>query len=215
MTVTIFGATGMVGKQLMVHAFSRGWKVKAFGRQVINLIDKGLQDENFTAIKGYVFDIKEVGIAIEGSDAVLSALGGKIDGTDTTRSLGMKNIISQMEKHGPKRIVALGGMGVLGSSKHGIPLFEQEGFPEEYVPVSKEHYKAYQYLVESSLDWTFFCSPDIIEAEADGAFEQVSEAAAANVEIKAGNLALAMINAVEKGSFIKQRVGIGDGIEEE
>jgi len=215
MTVTIFGATGMVGKQLMVHAFSRGWKVVAFGREVINLIDKGLRDDNFTAIKGYVFDAKEVGIAVKGSDAVLSALGGKIDGSDTTRSLGMKNIISQMEKFGPKRMIALGGMGVLGSTDHEGPVFEDKNFPEEYIPVSKEHYKAYQYLVESSLDWTFFCSPDITDDEADGSFEQVSEAAAGSSEIKAGNLALAMIDAVEKRSFIKQRVGIGDAIEEE
>ncbi len=214
MIVTIFGATGMVGKQLMVHAFSRGWQVRAFGRQVINLIDKGLRDDNFTAIKGYVFDAKEVGIAVKGSDAILSALGGKMDGSDTTRSLGMKNIITQMEKQGPKRIVAVGGLGVLSSSFHDGPIFEQKGFPEEYKPVSKEHFKAYEYLVASDLDWTFFCSPDILDQEADGQFEQVSEAPAASNEIYAGNLALAMIDAVEKGSFIKQRVGIGNEVPE-
>lgn len=214
MIVTIFGATGMVGKQLMVHAFSRGWQVRAFGRQVINLIDKGLRDDDFTAIKGYVFDAKEVGIAVNGSDAVLSALGGKMDGSDTTRSLGMKNIVAQMEKFGTKRIVALGGLGVLNSNVHDGPIFEQKGFPEEYVPVSKEHYKAYEYLVASNLDWSFFCSPDILDMEADGAFEVVEESPAEHHQINAGNLALAMIDAVEKGTFIKQRVGIGNKISE-
>ena len=34
MTITIFGATGMVGKQLVQQALFKGYTVKAFGRNV-------------------------------------------------------------------------------------------------------------------------------------------------------------------------------------
>ena len=34
MTITIFGATGMVGKQLVQQALFKGHTVKAFGRNV-------------------------------------------------------------------------------------------------------------------------------------------------------------------------------------
>ena len=48
---------------------------------------------------------------IKESDAVLEGAIGGADGADKARSLGIKNIIAQMEKTGLKRIIALGGFG--------------------------------------------------------------------------------------------------------
>ena len=94
MTLTIFGATGMVGKQLVKLALFKGYQVKAFGR---NIFTAGFaEDENLQLIAGTLFDEEQVYDAVMGSDAVLSALGGGTDGTDKTRSLGMKNIVQQM-----------------------------------------------------------------------------------------------------------------------
>ena len=70
--------------------------------------------------KGYVFDEQDVFEAINGSDAVISVLGGAFDGSDKTRSLGMKNIVKQMEKAGVKRIVAIGGPGVLNAGENKL-----------------------------------------------------------------------------------------------
>ena len=39
MVITIFGATGMVGTKLVAQALAKGFVVKAFGRNVENLID--------------------------------------------------------------------------------------------------------------------------------------------------------------------------------
>src|SRR5215467_1240825 len=113
MILTLFGATGKVGKRVVQMALASGNKVRAFGRNVEGFIDEDLRNQNFAAIKGYVFSSGDVFDAIKGCDAVLSALGGATDGTDKTRSLGMKNIIAQMEKTGVKRIIAVGGSGVL------------------------------------------------------------------------------------------------------
>jgi hypothetical protein len=210
MTVTIFGATGLVGKQLITHSLAMGWKVRAFGRNVEAWIEAENYREHFSAIKGYVFDAGDVKEALKGSDAVLSALGGSLDGSDRTRSLGMKNIVAQMEKYGPKRIVALGGLGVLEAPDGSGPMFLQEGYPAQYVPVGKEHFEAYQFLKASSLDWTFICSPDIVDADADGKFITLAEERGPNWEISAGNLALAMVQMALKGDFIHHRVGISN-----
>ncbi|MBL0144477.1 MAG: NAD(P)H-binding protein [Chitinophagaceae bacterium] len=101
MTITIFGATGMVGKQLVQQALFRGFKVKAFGRNVFTELD--MEQDNLELIKGALFDEKDVYNAVKGSDAVLSCLGGEFSGDDKTRSLGMKNIIAQMQKANVKR----------------------------------------------------------------------------------------------------------------
>ena len=85
MTVTIFGATGMVGKQLVKEALLMGHTVKAFGR---NVFTAGFPENNhLKLIQGGVFDAGDVRAAIKGSDAVLSAIGGDFDGSDKSRSL--------------------------------------------------------------------------------------------------------------------------------
>lgn len=210
MTVTIFGATGQVGRHLVTHSLAKGWKVKAFGRQIEGLLDRDMRNPDLSAVKGYVFDAGDVKKAIQGSDAVLSALGGAMDGSDQTRSLGMKNIVAQMLKYGPKRIVALGGLGVLDNPEGTGPLFEGEDYPKQYVPVAREHFAAYNFLKDSCLDWTFICAPNIIDAEADGRFLAVEEAPGQGWDISAGNLALAMVQAVDSGTFLKKRVGIAN-----
>lgn len=210
MTVTIFGATGMVGRHLITHALAKGWSVKAFGRQIENFLDKDLQNDRFKVIKGYVFDTGDVAKALKGADAVLSALGGQVDGTDHTRSLGMKNIAAQMVKRGPRRIAALGGLGVLDTPDGKGPLFLQDTYPKAYVAVGREHYAAYMYLREAQLDFTFFCAPNIVDEEANGQVEVVEEAPARRYEVSAGNLALSMVQAIAHARFVGKRVGIGN-----
>lgn len=209
MTVTIFGATGMVGKQLITHSLAKGWKVRAFGRNVESLIDKDLQSGEFEAIKGYVLDEHDVRHAIAGSNAVLSALGGAFDGTDKTRSLGIKNIIGQMLATSVQRIVALGGLGVLPNAE-GKFLLDNPDYPKQYLPVGLEHKQAYLYLENAPLQWTFVCAPDILPADADGKFGVTAEHPGPSFAINAGNLAQFMVEELERNQFIHHRVGIGN-----
>ncbi|UAY50794.1 NAD(P)-dependent oxidoreductase [Ferruginibacter albus] len=209
MTVTIFGATGTVGRQLVKQALFKGYKVIAFGRNVFTTDFP--KDDNLELLQGALFDEEQVYDAVKGSNAVLSAIGGAFDGTDKARSLGMKNIINQMDKAGVERIVALGGMGILNADD-GTLLIDGENYPQQYVPVGLEHKKAYEHLKASNLDWTFVCSPDIINADATGEFVVNADYPPTpnKYKINAGDLALFMVNELEKNEFIKLRVGISN-----
>lgn len=211
MILTVFGATGMVGKQIVKNALALGHHVKAFGRNVESLIDDDLRNKNLEAIKGYVFDEEDVLNAVEGSDAVLSALGGSFDGTDKTRSLGIKTIITQMEKAGVKRIVALGGMGILNADDDTL-LIDRPSYPKKFLPVGKEHLQAYLYLKESNLDWTIVGSPDILDAEATGEYTTATDRPPTpdKGKINAGDLALFMVSEAAKNQYINCRVGISN-----
>ena len=46
MNITIFGATGMVGKHVVRQALAKGIKANAFGRNIEKLIDADLNDKN-------------------------------------------------------------------------------------------------------------------------------------------------------------------------
>jgi len=209
MQVIVFGATGSVGKQLVKQALYKGYKVKAFGRNVFTAdLPK---DDNLELVQGALFDEKEVYNAIKGCDVVLSALGGAADGTDVTRSLGIKNIIKQMQKANVKRIIAVGGMGILNAADDTL-LIDAPDYPPQYIPVGREHLKAYEALKTSGLDWTFVCCPDLIDAEATGEFITNADYPPNpnKYQINTGNVALFMLNEAVKNEYVQHRVGISN-----
>lgn len=207
MKLIIFGATGMVGKHLVKQALFNGHQVKAYGR---NVFTEGLpKDDNLELVQGALFDEGQVYRAMKGCDAVLSSLGGAGNDTDKTRSLGMKNIALQMKKATVSRIVAVGGMGVLNADENTL-IMEQEDFPQEYIAVSEEHKKAYDFLKNSTLQWTFVCAPMIREGEPTGVFNVLADYMPTPNKfwIGSGDLSLFMLNELSKNEFVQHRVGI-------
>ncbi|HLD53666.1 MAG TPA: NAD(P)H-binding protein [Sediminibacterium sp.] len=211
MHITVFGATGQVGKRIVQQALNKGYFVTAFGRNVESLIDQDNLNEKLTAQKGYLFDEKDVAKAIDKADVIISVLGGASDGSDKTRSLGIKQIITQMQKKGKKRIIALGGMGVLNAEDNTL-LLHADDYPEEYLAVGLEHLKAFELLLESNLDWTFFCPADIHDKDETGIFiTSINYAPDPNhFRINAGDLAMAMLKAATNQEYVQQRVGISN-----
>ena len=209
MNLIVFGATGMVGRQLVQQALFNKHHVKAFGRNVYTT--DYLETENLQLVQGALFDESEVYNAIKGCDAVLSAIGGSMDGTDKTRTLGMKNIIKQMQKAGVKRIIGIGGLGVLNADENSL-LVDKEDYPPEYKAVGLEHKKAFELLNESGLNWTFVCPPNIINEGPTGSY--VTKAGYPpepnKYKINAGDLAMFMLSELGKNEYIKQRVGISN-----
>lgn len=211
MTITVFGATGQVGKYVVSQALAEGYTVRAFGRSIDALIDKDISSDKLQAIKGCVFEEEDVYAAVQGADAVVSVLGGAFDGKDRTRSLGIKNIINQMNKAGAKRIVALGGMGILNANEHeeGL-LIEQADYPEQYKPVGLEHLAAFRLLESSGLEWTFICSPDILDQTGNRQYITSANYAPQpnHFQVTAADLADCMLKCIRNRQYINQRVGI-------
>lgn len=210
MTITVFGATSSLGLEIIKQALAKNFLVKAFGRDVSTLIDKDLHTKNFEAIKGYVFDEKEVANAIENTDAVISCLGGGIDGTDRTRSLGTKNIIRQMQNKNIKRIITVSNACIL-NTPDGKFIFESEDYPDELKPVAQEHYNVFTQLQESNLDWTIFCPEKIVEQSNNSTFYRFSE----NIlpdnntsKISVINLSACILSSVTESNFMGKRIGI-------
>ncbi len=211
MIITVFGASGNVGKQVVNQGLRFGHTIKAFGRNIESLIDHDLKSTKLQAVKGYIFDEEDVLNAIQGSDAVISVLGGAFDGADKTRSLGMKNIAAAMIAAGVKRIVALGGVGVLNADED-FYILDQPDYPEEYLPVGKEHLLAFEHLKASNLDWTFVCSPEIKNHTASGRYTTNANFPPLpdNGYITAGDLAAFMLQEMTSNHYKNKRVGISN-----
>lgn len=206
MKIVIFGATGMVGQQLINQTIGHLHTAVAFGRNVFE--DLSTERTHLELFKGALFSEDDIKKALKGADAVLSAIGGAVDGTDRARSLGMKKIVAVMEKKGPKRIVAIGGFGVLNASEEKY-IYETPEFPQKYKAVTTEHFQAFEHLKNSSLDWTFVCPPDIREGKPTGEYNvNRNYPAEGQFHINAGDLAEFMVKELEAANFVKARVGI-------
>lgn len=208
MLVTVFGATGLVGSYIVKQALLKKYKVRAFSRSVFATAFE--ENDNLELLQGSLFDDLAVYNAIQGSDAVLSAIGGLTDGVDKSRSLGIKHITEQMNKAGVKRIVAVGGEGILDSGYSGKLMMDMKGFPEEFIPVSKEHLDAYQTLKASGLDWTMVCPPAIVKGEATGLYklakDHVPDTGAD--AIHSGDVSLFMLTEMTDNDYVGHRVGM-------
>ena len=209
MTITIFGANSLVGKDLIKLALARDYTVKAFDRDVEDMIDADLRNNKFEAIKGYIFDKDEIYNSLKNSDCVVSCIGGTYNSTDRSRSLGMKNIISQMQKLEIKRIVALSGIGILNYSDDKLAM-DFEEFPEEEKEVSFEHLAAYQHLKTSDLDWTLVCPSAIINNECSGKISiKENYLPTQNMSIAcSSDVASFILSALEKNEYINAKVSI-------
>lgn len=204
MKVVIFGSTGRTGRILVQKAIEEGWMVTAFARMPSAL---QINHPRLTIFQGDATISDQVDEVIEGQDAVLSAVGTDL-GQTNLRHASMENIVSAMKKHGVKRIIGIGGMGVLQASET-IQIYQTKGFPEEYIPVSNDHNAAYQTLVKSGLDFTFVCPPMIVDGPSTGHYT-VSEDYPPHGEFKitTSDLADFMISELKNPQFSGHRVGI-------
>lgn len=209
MTITVFGATTIVGMELIRQGLILGHQLRAFGRNIYTADIP--ENEDVELIPGALFDAGQVWDAINGSHAVVSVIEGGIDGTDKTRSLGMKNITTQMQKASVKRIIAMGSIGQLDATDDEI-IMNSAGFPKKMFAVNVEHYKSYQLLKQSSLDWTFVCPPEIIAAQATGNYHTLADRLPVpnNNTVNSGDLAMFMLSELNKNEYLKKRVGISN-----
>lgn len=206
MKITIFGATGLTGKRAIDEALAHGHEVRAFGRNVFEALST--ERERLELFKGGVLSKGDVEEALEGADAVISCLGGGIDGTDRTRSLGIKIIVESMQKMKLKRIIAIGSVGVLQADEATL-VYEKPDYPAAYKPVALEHREAWQHLANSQLDWTFLCPPEIKDAPPTEAYNlRLDYPADGQHWVTAGDLAHFMVNELKSNEWVTCRVGI-------
>jgi putative NADH-flavin reductase len=106
MKLTVFGATGGVGRHVVAQALGRGDQVTAYVRNPAKL---DLSHPELTVISGELTDREAVGQAIRGADAVISALGPSLDRKATGMPLvdGTRTIVEAMQSEGVARYIGM------------------------------------------------------------------------------------------------------------
>lgn len=103
--------------------------------------------------KGDVLEADSVTNAVEGTDAVVIALGtrGNLDPT-SDMSEGTKNIVDAMRAKHVKAVSAC---------ISAFLFYDDDKVPERFIPLTKDHKRMYEELKGSGLNWITVFSPHI------------------------------------------------------
>jgi putative NADH-flavin reductase len=209
MNLAVFGATGRVGRRILEYAARDGHRVTALVRDPARLAGSGVAH----TVSGDVTDPMAVRATIEGTDAVLSALGGAgLANPGKTLSEGMRVIVQEMTRAGVSRILAVAGSGVLDGSD-GRLRSEAPGFPQIYAAITREHLGTWNALKSSQLHWTLVCCPDLVEGELTGSYRVSPDTLPkGGRSISVEDTADFMLRQIGMPTYVGKRVGIADGV---
>jgi putative NADH-flavin reductase len=106
MRVTVFGATGGIGRHVVDQLLDAGHQVTALVRTPAKLTTT---HPDLTVVPGELSDTAAVEQAVKGADAVISALGPtlKRSATGTPVTGGTRTIVTAMQAHGVTRFIGL------------------------------------------------------------------------------------------------------------
>ena len=155
MKLTVFGATGGIGRELVTQALDAGHHVTAYARNPGKL---DLTHPNLTATAGNLTDRDAVQRAVHGADAVISALGPSLDRNATEMPLvdGTRTTLDTMAAEGVERYIGIvtpslrdprdtpSLLGII------VPIMGRTLLPRAY----RELLAMSQLITDSPLDWT-------------------------------------------------------------
>lgn len=206
MKIAVVCANGKAGKLIVEEALNRNMEVTAVVR-----------NENKTAApQAIVKDLFELSAEdLSGFDAVVDAFGAWTPETLPQHSTSLKHlcdILSGTET----RLLVVGGAGSLYvNPEHTIQVMDGADFPEEFKPLAAAQGKALDELRgRTDVRWTFISPAADFQADGErtGAYllggEELILNDAGESIISYADYAIAMVDEIEKGNHIQQRISV-------
>ena len=206
MKIAVVCANGKAGKLIVEEALNRNMEVTAVVRT-----------ENTTAApQAIVKDLFELSAEdLSGFDAVVDAFGARTPETLPQHSTSLKHlcdILSGTET----RLLVVGGAGSLYvNPEHTVQVMDGADFPEEFKPLAAAQGKALDELRgRTDVRWTFISPAADFQADGErtGAYllggEELILNDAGESIISYADYAIAMVDEIEKGDHIQQRISV-------
>ncbi len=206
MKIAVVAANGKAAAKIMEEAMSRGMDVTAFGRRENNTVAK-------TYVQKDLFDLQAEDL--KGFDAVVDAFGAWTEDTLAQHSSSLKHLCDLLSGT-DTRLLVVGGAGSLYiNPEHSLCLLDSPDFPEEYKPLAKAMAKALGELRDrKDVKWTYISPAADFQADGErsGKYLLGGEELMVNSRnesiISYADYALAMVDEIEKGAHIGQRIGV-------
>lgn len=206
MKIAVVAANGRVANKVITEAVNRGFDVTGFGRK-----------ENNTAAQHYVqkdlFDLTKEDLA--GFDAVVDAFGAWTEDTLPQHSTSLKHLCDILSGT-DTRLVIVGGAGSLYVNKeHTAQVQDGKDFPDAFKPLAAAMGKALGELRKrNDVKWTYISPAGDFQADGErtGKYILGGEELTLNSKgesiISYADYAIALVDEIEKGNHIQQRISV-------
>ncbi|MFJ8541028.1 NAD(P)-dependent oxidoreductase [Streptomyces sp. NPDC093586] len=208
MRLTVFGATGGIGQEVVRQALEAGHRVTAVVRDPARLPVTGEGLEVFRADLG---DPAAVRPAVAGRDAVLSGLGARSRKDAGVATRLTRTVLDAMEAEGVRRLLVVSAAPV-GPEPEGAGLLDR-GVRGAVSAILKDVYADLREmeaeLARSTTDWTVVRPPRLQNKPVTGRYRTVVGGFPAKGRfIGRADVAHAMLALTEDAGAVKQGVGV-------
>lgn len=204
--IALFGATGRTGAWIGLRALRRGYEVRALRRP--SSLDP-LEGKPVVMLEGDVQNPDHVGRVIEGTSAVLVALGQRPPFSDVFCEGATTAILEAMRRHGVQRIIVVTGamIGVLDQGQSRTMRHVARVFAERQPAAAADRAGQERLLMESDRDWTIVKPPRLMGGP-------IRPRTKSGTRMKIGilsrisrpNLAMFMLDQIDSTEYVRERV---------
>ncbi|MDP9882694.1 putative NADH-flavin reductase [Sinomonas atrocyanea] len=193
MKIAVYGATGMVGTQIVAEAVRRGHEVTAISR-------KGTPVEGAAVVRAAeLADTAAFREIADANDAVVLATAPDRTGGPREPYVDAHRAIAAVPT--TARLYLVGGFGGL-STPDGTRIKDTPGFPAEYKGESDAAFAAYEALRDAGTDLTAQAPAAVIApGERTGAYVTAVGVPAAGETISSQDFAVAALDELEQPQF--------------
>ncbi|MFF2957566.1 NAD(P)-dependent oxidoreductase [Streptomyces sp. NPDC057963] len=209
MRITVFGATGGVGQEIVRQAVAAGHEVTAVVRDPARL-PVLLSDVQVHAAAG-LDDPEALREAVAGRDAVLSALGSRGRKADGVAERLTRSVLAAMEAEGVRRLLVVSAAPI-GPRPADDPLVDRM-VRKVVGAVLKEVYadltRMEAALAGSATDWTSVRPPKLTNGPLTGKYRtEIGGSPRGGRTISRADVAHAMLALTHDPAAVKQGVGV-------
>ncbi|MGW7085819.1 NAD(P)-dependent oxidoreductase [Streptomyces sp. NPDC054871] len=208
MKLTVFGATGGVGGEIVRQALAAGHEVTAVVRDPSRLSATG---EGLEVFRADLTDPESLRAAVAGRDAVLSGLGARKKADAGVAARLTRSVVRAMEAEGVRRLVVVSAAPV-GPPAERQPVVDRimgALVSKILKPVYDDLRTMEAGLASSATDWTSVRPPRLQDKPATGVYRKVVGGTPASGRfIGRADVAHAMLAAIDDLSTVRQGVGV-------
>ncbi|MFH7003101.1 NAD(P)-dependent oxidoreductase [Flavobacterium bizetiae] len=199
--VAVLGGGGRTGNYLVSQLLKEEFSIKLLLR---NPEKFSIQSNQIEIVKGDALELKSIQSLLKDCDAVLSTIGQRKD-EPLVASVATQNILQVMSNYGIERYLLLAGLNIDTpfDKKSKKTQMATDWMKANFPIIQEDRQKAYDFLVESDINWTQVRVPFI-------EFTDLSSEIVVNVEdclgdkISAIDIAQFMIREMTESKFSQQ-----------
>jgi putative NADH-flavin reductase len=199
--VAVLGGGGRTGNYLVNQLLKEGFSVKLLLRNPENF---SIQNNQIETIKGNALDLESIKSLLKDCQAVLSTIGQRKD-EPLVASAATKNILQVMSNYGIQRYLLLAGLNIDTpfDKKSTKTQMATDWMKTNFPIIQEDRQKAYDFLVESKIEWTQVRVP-LIEFTDVGSEISISLEDCLGDKISAFDIATFMIQEMEASKFSRK-----------